>query len=227
MESRKVLLVEGEGDLRVITALAGKHGIDLSKSTGSYPVPARIKSMPTLLDPEFLATETSGSGLEILGIVLDADTEPGRRMESLRQSCEKGLRRQLPEALPVDGLILDAEEGKPRFGVWIMPDNSSQGMLETFLAYLVPQSGSPCWEWTAELCDQARDKGATFREVHRDKARIHAYLAFQDEPGRQLHEAVIKRILDPNHPMAKRFLDWFCRLFELTPAQNTSGMAGE
>lgn len=213
------LLVEGAGDRRVVTELAKKHGIDLGKKvSGQYPVQIEEKSMPALLDPEFLATVAAGSGLRILGLIVDADEDSAARLEELRESCWKGLRRELPEEFPAEGLILSCEEGQPKLGVWLMPDNSNRGMLESFLAYLIPAAGNDCWEWTAELCREAKAKGATFKDLHLAKARIHAYLAFQDEPGRQLHEALINRVLDPEHEMAKKFLAWLCRLFELNPA---------
>lgn len=214
------LLVEGAGDRRVITALAEKHGVELGKKiAGHFPIQIEEKSMPWLLDSEFLATVVAGSGLKILGIILDADEDSATRLKELREACKEAMGREIPEQLPTEGLILKPEGDQPKFGVWLMPDNSNRGMLETFLAFLVPGASNDCWGWTAELCQQAKTRGATFKDVHRDKARIHAYLAFQDQPGRQLHEALINRVLDPDHEMAKTFLAWLCRLFELTPAR--------
>lgn len=61
---------------------------------------------------------------------------------------------------------------------------------------------------------EALDRGATFdAKRRRDKARIHSWLAWQREPGKQLHEAVAHRTLDARSPQAGPFVDWFRRLF--------------
>ena len=41
------------------------------------------------------------------------------------------------------------------------------------------------------------------------------FSAEQDEPGRQLHQAVAHRIFDPEGPQSKPFVEWFRELFEL------------
>ncbi len=80
-----------------------------------------------------------------------------------------------------------------------------------------PRAGGrkSCWEWTAELRSQAQEKGATFKRLIATRRGSTLSPAFQDGRGRQLHEAVINRILDPDHEMAKKFLGWFCRLFRV------------
>ena len=219
MPSPRLLLVEGPVDQRVITALVAKHGLALKSGTGYLVEIKDFGGVDSLLNPNVLRTVAQQSGLKSLGLVLDADDEPGSRLAQLQSACKQGLDIEVPAPLPPEGWILENGDGAIRIGLWMMPDNTSRGMLETFLAYLVPAEGDPVWTWTEELCDEARARNAPFREVHRDKARIHAYLAFQDEPGRQLHEALINRILDPEHEVALKFFSWFCRLFEVAPDQ--------
>nr|WP_293154524.1 DUF3226 domain-containing protein [Okeania sp. SIO2C9] len=54
-----------------------------------------------------------------------------------------------------------------------------------------------------------------FIENHTDQANIHTWLAWQNPPGRQLHNAVIERILNPKHPQAQIFINWFKTLYDL------------
>jgi hypothetical protein len=61
----------------------------------------------------------------------------------------------------------------------------------------------------------ARRLGAPFRDSHREKAELHAWLAWQDPPGRQLHEAVRARALPPAPPVTNAFVAWFRHLFDL------------
>ncbi|HEY9646069.1 MAG TPA: DUF3226 domain-containing protein, partial [Chroococcidiopsis sp.] len=62
---------------------------------------------------------------------------------------------------------------------------------------------------------ESRNQGATFTDAHRDKANIYTWLAWQNPPGRQLHEAVRERILNPTHPQAQLFVTWFKALYDL------------
>ena len=116
-----------------------------------------------------------------------------------------------PNNLPTQGYV-DELDNNVRIGVWIMPDNQHTGMIETFLTKLVP-ADDPLWAYTLEVTNNAKGKGAPFKEVHHDKAKIHCWLAWQDEPGYQLHEAVKYKLLEPGREEATRFINWFKRLF--------------
>ncbi|MDJ0619196.1 MAG: hypothetical protein QNJ63_21055 [Calothrix sp. MO_192.B10] len=65
------------------------------------------------------------------------------------------------------------------------------------------------------MVTEAKSKGATFKEFHIDKANIYTCLAWQDSPGRQLHQAVKECILNPQHPQAQIFFNWFKNLYDL------------
>lgn len=87
-------------------------------------------------------------------------------------------------------------------------------MLETFVGRLVPGDDSTLWEHAAESHERAKTLGAPCKPVHDDKARAHTRLAWQDPPGRQLHQAVMERMFEPK---ASELISWFRRLFELPP----------
>ena len=46
------------------------------------------------------------------------------------------------------------------------------------------------------------------------KASAIAWLAWQKPPGLQLHQAIKERILDPQHPEAQMFVNWFRKLYQ-------------
>ncbi|HEY8375848.1 MAG TPA: DUF3226 domain-containing protein, partial [Nannocystis sp.] len=117
--------------------------------------------------------------------------------------------------LPPEGCVAACSRTGRRFGVWIMPDNTSAGMLETFLKYLLPDGHDALWAHAQQAATRAHDRGAPFKQAHVDKANIYTWLAWQNPPGRQLHDAVKQRILRPDSPHAEPFVAWFCRLFEL------------
>jgi hypothetical protein len=222
------LLVEGADDRRVIPEL-------IEQATGlrwgeakepklvdivvAAPVAARSAGheggVECLLEPGYIATEYKTARLAALGVVLDADDDPAGRWRRLRRSCGLPFAEELPEVLPEAGLVKTPPSGA-RFGVWLMPDNSQRGMLETFLLSLRPQSSDgSLWQWADEVVEQAQSRGAPFRASHRDKARCHTFLAWQDPPGRQLHQALKERQLDPQGEGGRAFVAWFRRLYSV------------
>lgn len=207
------LLVEGQDDKRVIPQLIEGAGIPWGDRPRDWIVHIEsCGSVDEILKPGSIKTELKASNLMRLGIVIDADDRPERYWESIRNQCI-GVFPALPEELDTEGVVVTNDEGL-RFGVWMLPDNRSHGMMETFLAHLVPEN-RPLWVHCEQSAMSARDLGASFKRVHMDKALIHTWLAWQDPPGRQLHDALVQKILDPKSPHAAPFVRWFCRLYEL------------
>ena len=208
------LLVEGDEDKRVIPEFFEARGIPWGETRDEAIVDIETYDGIDRLTSEMISAELKASGLKTLGLLVDANGEPERRWQAVRDRCLPSL-HDLPAVLPENGLIHRSASGIA-FGVWMMPDNRQRGMLETFLAYLVPP-GTPenLWQWTDELCDEAHRREAPFKGAHRDKARLHAWLAFQDPPGRSLHHAIFQHILAPAHPKGDAFFAWFVELFGL------------
>ncbi|MFM6606081.1 MAG: DUF3226 domain-containing protein, partial [Dolichospermum sp.] len=190
----KKLLVEGEDDLRVIPELIEKTGINWVENKKPIVTIKQIGGKDNLTS-NLISTELQVSGLTHLGVMVDADDDAFLRWQSIRNACLANI-PYLPESLPENGLIINTPDNQ-KFGVWIMPDNQSRGMLETFLSYMIQDESEPLWQYTEKVVTEAKNKGAKFKDSYIDKARIHSWLAWQESPGRQLHDAVKFKILDP------------------------------
>lgn len=207
-----MLLVEGREDVRVLPELLEANGVDWGPKGQEVVRIEPHGGIDLLLKPGVIETHLKASRVEAVGVLVDADDEPQSRWEAVRNCCLKSF-AMLPRELPATGLVVTNDRGI-RFGLWIMPDNGSQGMLETFLAGLLPASSpSPLWELSLSVLAEAKAQGAPFKDAHVDKARIHTWLAWQDPPGRPLHNAIIETILDPRSPTAAPFVAWFRELF--------------
>jgi hypothetical protein len=216
------LLVEGDEDKRVIPQLIEANGIAWGDTPRQRIVEIKAADgIDNLLRPDKIRTELADPTVQRLGILLDADDQPAQRWQRVRAECAAAF-PDLPATPPPEGAIARSQEGKS-LGVWLMPDNQSRGMIETFLAYLIPAGGSALWAYAQEAVTEAqqraphRDDGRrdVYREAHRDKAAIHTWLAWQDPPGAQLHHAVLQHVLDPQSRRAASFVTWFRRLYEL------------
>lgn len=207
------MIVEGQEDKFALIELMGHH-ISWPDDKERAPVWVELGgSADEILKTGYISSKLKESDVSVLGIVLDADEEITGRWNQISSLCAD-LFPTIPDTIPSEGLILENED-EMRFGVWIMPDNNSKGMLETFLAYLVPESSNPVLEYARDTVREAREKGASCRESHIDKAHVHTWLAWQDPPGQPLGRALTKKILDPHNVYAVPFVSWFRKLYRL------------
>ncbi len=146
-------------------------------------------------------------------MIIDADEDLPARWISIRNACLPSI-LDIPEEISETGLIHVTKNGI-KFGIWIMPDNQMRGMLESFLAYMIRDESETIWQYAQEVAQEAKTKGASFKDSYLDKAKIYTWLAWQEEPVRQLHQAIKYEILNPQHPKVQTFLTWFKNLYNL------------
>ncbi len=204
------LYVEGKDDKHAIIHLMSAH-----VAWGDTP-PVRIiacEGVEKLLAPHLIPVELKSAETQALGIVVDANDDFEGRWTRIRERCKEAF-PEISTGLPPEGLVVENARGK-RLGVWIMPDNSSHGMLESFLAHLVPDGHDKTWAYAQHAAKEATKRGAPYAPTHRDKAMIHTWLAWQEPPGRPFGTALTAKILDPKSDYASAFVQWFKTLYRL------------
>ena len=165
-----------------------------------------------------IKTAVKASTGSAIGFVIDADHSATSTWDAVRHRIEEAIKEvggtpKLPQAFPVSGLIVDVPELKSRIGVWIMPDNSSSGILEDFLKTLV-KAGDRLLSHSQRATDEAIQLGATFSAEAKPKAMIHAWLAWQEKPGCPFGIALKSHYFDHNSVTAKRFVNWIKQLVD-------------
>ncbi|AWK84900.1 DUF3226 domain-containing protein [Azospirillum thermophilum] len=211
--NRKHLLVEGHDDLYAIVQLMAAH-VPWGNTKEERPVVIeQCGGVENILATGFISTKLKSREVETLGIVVDADADFTTRWARLRSLC-LGQFPEIPETVAPGGLVIDNAQGK-RLGIWIMPDNSSRGMMETFLGFLVPDGEEPVWRKAQAAVREALELGAKCRDAHLDKSNIHTWLAWQDPPGQSFGTALLQKILDPKSSHAGPFVTWFRTLYRL------------
>jgi hypothetical protein len=202
------LIVEGVDDLYSIINLMGRHGLDWEAPSPALP---HLESA-TGIDELLKALPRAALLYERFGIVVDADLDHAHRWLQVHDRL-KGRGVTLPEAPSIDGVIVPGiRSPTARIGVWLMPDNQSPGILEDFLARLVP-ADNRCWRHAEEATTQARALGAPLAEKDQTKGALHAWLAWQSDPGVPFGMALRMKVLGHDSPDAVRFAAWFKRLF--------------
>jgi hypothetical protein len=208
------MLVEGRDEVFAVVNLMRAHGVNWPQDKGEWPAVIQdCGGISVILEADFISTVFQSSGVKNLGIVIDANDDFASRWRQLRDRCLSSI-PDIPETMPTDGLIRNNADGK-RLGIWIMPDNSSAGMLENFLQHLVPAGQEPLWQFASSSTAEARSRGAPYRTAHEAKARIHAWLAWQDPPGQPFGTAMTQKILDVQLASSAPFVAWFRKLYEI------------
>jgi hypothetical protein len=206
-----ILIVEGHDDKHSVISLMAAH-VNWPSNREEWPVHIDVAfGVEEILRPAYLTTHIKAPLVKSVGLMLDADDKPTSRYQRIRNACIK-IFPDLPEVLPARGVITENQDGK-KLGVWIMPDNASEGCLETFLKYLVPNVAEPVWKYAVEAVSVAKTLGAACQDVHLEKSNLYTWLAWQHPPGQQPGIALTKKILDPHSAYATTFVGWFRGLY--------------
>lgn len=200
----KKLLVEGNDDQHVIWALCEQFKInetfDVIDCEGIEKlfeqIPVRLKQ----------------SNIDTIGIIIDADSDLQLRWNNLKQLLNaQGI--VLPEVLPESGLII-SELGRISIGIWIMPNNNLNGMLEDFINFLVPPEDTLFPIINENLNEIERKQLNKYKLIHKSKAIIHSWLSVQEDPGTPMGLSITKRYLTTDDNTCKKLIDWLSDLYK-------------
>ena len=237
-----LLLVEGPADIHVISRLLEKRDLTkLRDENDKSARPLKLFLCARPLDIMHVADKgnvvsnfettlkfANQPHYKTVGLVLDFDapneTQANNRDVAMRDAIlrlqKSGFRWRLPDDFTVlsdtnEGFIAEpANEDTPRIGVWLMPDNHNRGMLETFLQRLIPEERSKLLEHARHSTDKAKDEyAAPFKPVHREKAVVHTFLAWMDEPGYPFGTSFRNGSFDAKSALANKFVEWMQKLF--------------
>ena len=192
----RLLLVEGPDDKHVVVHLLARSGLTLNfdiDQKGGFP--ELSKSIPV---------ELVVPGRSALGVVVDANDNPAARWQAIRDRCKRrGI--TLPGEPDPGGVVV---EGRPRVGVWLMPDNRSPGQLEDLIAAMIPAE-DVVWRLAQEFVDHIPEPDRPKPAI---KAQVHAWLAAR-AAARPMGSAIGTGHLDASSPPATSFISWLQLLF--------------
>lgn len=204
MSGKNLLLVEGPDDKHVLWALLAKHAGEVPDK--SFEIKEK-EGKDRLLD-EF-PIQIKARNVPRLGVLLDADSDLSARWSSLQTRFKNSAGQQLPEQPDPQGTVVTYGEGL-RFGVWLMPNNQLPGILEHFVAYLIPE-GDVLLPHTDDFLSRLPER--RFPAHDQAKARIHTWLSIQKEPEKTMGQAITAKALDGSRQEAVDLIRWLRRLF--------------
>ena len=208
MAIRRILLVEGPDDAHVVKHICGTRGLPHLDDVNSHGgIVLLLESLPVRL-------KASEDG-DIVGVMIDANSDIAARWQAFRNRVIESGYESVPPGPSPSGTILDPPPGTllPRLGIWVMPDNKSEGILEDFLTFLVP-TGSGLFEHVESCVKSIPDGERRFSPAAVPKALIHTWLAWQEKPGKPLGTAITARYLDPDVPQVDGLISWLRSLYD-------------
>ena len=175
------------------------------RETFSVEVPLETEGqgIETLLAS--LTDKLKDENLCTLGIVVDADENVAARWQAVTNRLRKIGYDKIP-AIPVTEGWVDQQSELPKVGVWLMPNNQIPGMLEDFVACLIPEGDILKEKAEAILREIEEENLNGYSLVHRPKALIHTWLAWQESPGMPMGQAITARVLSYNSSIAEILL---------------------
>ena len=197
----KVLLVEGVNDKHVV-----RHLCQCLAPTLTFACVDK-DGIDNLL--KAISSEIKAPGRRTVGIMADANGDARTRWRAIADRLSNAGVLP-PDALDGEGVII---QGKPRVGVWLMPDNDQPGELEDFVVQLVPER-DPVWPRAVQYIDGIPRDEREFREHKAMRAKLYAWLATRKEP-QPMGTAIGARSLAGSP--AKGFVNWLERLFNTNP----------
>lgn len=199
------LLVEGSDNAQVVFHFLRRYRLEKLINIQDK------KGINQLLDE--LDVELDRSGLKRLSVIVDVDSDITMRWQSIRDRLYQSGYTSVPLHPEQDGTIIE-QVGRPKVGIWLMPNNKTVGMLEDFITFLVPPN-DVLWPMAENIVEQVVQKERRFPATQVQKARLHTWLAWQAEPGKPMGQAITKKYFDTSLPESQRLLIWLRRVFDL------------
>ena len=220
----RILLVEGQNDRHVVLHLCNRDShfqiiepTDSEESDAPYvvilPKPSSsfhimvtngINNLLDSIGPQIIVPDR-----QAVGILVDANDDFTARWDAVaNRLSQEGI--DPPASSNLAGTIIDTE-GKPRVGIWLMPDNTSPGELEDFVVQMIP-AGDRVWPLSNRYIEEIPTEDRKFIESKTQRAKLHAWLAAREDP-RQMGLAIKTKDLEIDGPLCQKFVVWLTKLF--------------
>ncbi len=214
---KQILIVEGN-DAVVLFKLCEIHKMPLPKGYSKENILKFVRSAGGF-DKAIAALRDrlEGSDLTNIGLVVDAnDKGPDSRWLKIKNILSDYYSEETLKPLaPKAGGIIIQEPGLPNVGIWIMPDNQNPGYLEHFVADMIPDGDKVLYFAETTIAQLEKEDFCKFKTAKRQKALVHTWLAWQEEPGKPFGIALESKCLDANAPAVEPFLEWMKNTFQL------------
>ena len=214
--SDKILLVEGESDRAFFEQVCNVLGLNTvtvappRSLSGTHNTKEGVfNHLPTLL------AQLADGRTKRLAVVVDADSVANgsgysKTLQRISEIVEPhGFTRGNS---PQGGIIFRHKDGLADFGLWVMPNNLDEGSLEDWFKQCIVSVEKGLLSH-AEATVAALPTPTKFKALHRCKAEVATWLAWQKQPGHGMYRAVEDGLLDMSNAHLQRFVAWMNHVY--------------
>lgn len=216
-EKENLLLVEGISDQSFFEEFCPKNILTVTDVSPPKAVGGTYNSKQGVLNNLNIHLKQLGDGkLKRLALVVDADMSSNgegfdKTLKEIKNKIESLDNNYSCKHLESGGFIFEHSDGLPDVGLWIMPDNKSDGSLESWIIKNILSSSEVLFS-TAEKAVEAL-ASPLFTATKRKKADLATWLAWQKKPGEGLYYTIEGSLLDSDAPLYKGLRCWVEKLF--------------
>lgn len=215
MADNPLLIVEGKNDAYVFGELLKKHKLTVVKDENGQKNEIVIREQGGFENLKKTLRQVIKVADNSLAIVVDADDQDiTHRWQGLTDRLKDAgyPAKNIPAKPLTEGTKIEDDE-LPTIGIWIMPNNSSAGKIETFLKNIVAEDKNDLWKFAEETIEKLPQ--TLFKDKDKEKAHVHTYLAWQKAPGMSMGTAIQTKCFQYDKPDAKNFVEWIKKVFDL------------
>ena len=217
-DSKQILLVEGDSDKSFFEKICKKLSLNTTTVVPPKDIGGTHNTKQGVLNqiPTLLKQLNDGQTTNIAAIV-DADY-----VDTHGLGCQKTI-EQIAEILNnfdfqlktnianKNGLYFENLDGLPDFGLWVMPDNKQNGMLEDWIKSCIKEDEKVLFQHATDVVQNLPHP--KFKPHLTTKAEVATWLAWQKTPGHGLYSAVKEELLDENSVMFQNLCKWLKDIF--------------
>jgi hypothetical protein len=224
-----VLFVEGEDDKSFFTKIIALTDLNADIPNIQVAPPKEFNGKDSkggiFERLPFLLEQIKDGTLSKLAIVVDADYD---KKEGGGLGCQRTIDK-IAEIVSVPpyhfalterpklqsgGLLFKSSNGYNTLGLWVMPDNQQDGMLEDFIKDCIKSDELALFNYAKEVVKNVPNK--KFEEHHHSKAEVATWIAWQKPPGHGIYYSVRENnlLLDEESKLFKELKVWLKQVFK-------------
>ena len=211
-----ILLVEGESDRSFFVEVCKTLELHTSVTVappkdvgGSHNTKEGVfNQLPILLN------QLGDAQITRLAVVVDADSEDNgggynRAIDRVTEIVKSYGFTLASDS--VGGILFKHDDGLADFGLWVMPNNCDEGMLEDLIKTCVHPDENILFAHAKTVVDTLPQK--KFKSIHISKAEVATWLAWQKQPGHGLYRAVEDQLIDTNSALFLELKVWLTHIY--------------
>jgi hypothetical protein len=216
--AKKVLLVEGNSDKSFFEKICKRLSLDaVVQVAPPKDLGGRFNSKEGVFQRlEVLLNQLNDGQITHIALVVDADYSEHHGL-----GCQKTIDRVTAIVKPFDfeldpasenGLCFKHTDGFADLGLWVMPDNQQEGMLEDWIKTCVKVDEQTLFQTASSVVQVLENP--KFSTHLTAKAEVATWLAWQKQPGHGLYLTLKDDLLDGDSPLFKAIEQWLLGIFK-------------